>query len=337
MVHQSFRSLTAHFPTCNYLMLPAMLAALLLCAVLQGCTSKDNFTVNGEIEGLGTQNIRLVYYEGGSLRERVVPVVDSKFELEGTTPDEETIYEIFSSDRNRLGVFAARNGEEISLKLVAGKPGKINIKGNATTAELVNFIGKNYSSGFNDAIAAQARKNPGTVLSDILLAYFYDASANPDEALELLSAVKLPSAVYMVQGKVDMLRAPEPVVPDSLRLRSLDGPVVNYALTDSTRFTFIGFETPPDSAEKIDARFDSINFKHSRAALVRMAADSFGLRTASGLHPAELTHFWAPGLFAEPALQQCKLPSLPYYLVTDTLGVVVYRGDSLPEALSKLP
>ena len=48
-------------------------------------------------------------------------------------------------------------------------------------------------------------------------------------------------------------------------------------------------------------------------------------------------HYWVPGGVTDIALRSLRIPTVPYFVATDTLGHIVYRGASVAKAISALP
>ena len=83
-----------------------------------GCGSSDSFSVEGNVAGVGTQNLRVVYraVPSGDLVTLKATAIDNVFSFFGSAA-EPTVVEIYASQKSPVAVFMAKNGDEIRLEI----------------------------------------------------------------------------------------------------------------------------------------------------------------------------------------------------------------------------
>lgn len=313
-------------------LISALLSLIAILSTTTSCGGGSPFKVSGTIEGLGTQNIHIIYRDGGRLRDQIVAVMDSKFEFEGNSP-QQTVVEIFNNMRIPLGYFVAKNGEEITIKLSSNPdPLSISVAGDPTSEQLVKFLSEHKNS-LNAAIAGMVRNNPKEMLSAVLLNYFYDPSEKPDEALKLFEAIDYSvSPENLNIGVKEMLKRDNQrnqVKPIRL-LCSADSMTTFSPLKNG--YTLYCFDATRHLDDSIARSFSDIPEANTRIAYIRMSADTVGWYGSSRLLPKRAVSLWAPGSIAEPGIYNLNITSLPYYIVTVDGGKQAYRGTDLAKA-----
>ncbi|MDE7135092.1 MAG: DUF4369 domain-containing protein [Muribaculaceae bacterium] len=289
------------------------------------------FKITGTVTGLGTQNIHIIYRDGGHVRDHIVAVMDSKFEFEGNSP-EETVVEIYNNMRAPLAYMVAKNGEEIELEINATDIYDIKVKGDATSERLAKFLAENKNS-LNATIAGLVKKSPEDILSAVLLNYFYDPSVKPDEAAELFDLIDYSAAPTNLNiGVKEMIKRHNTLnIAKPIRLLcSADSMTTFYPLKDG--YTLYCFDAEKHLNDSIDERFSDIPETNTRIGYFRMTTDTIGWSRSSRQLPKRVISMWAPGGVAEPGLFNLNITSLPFYIVTVDGGKQVYRGPDFNRA-----
>lgn len=304
-----------------------MLVALLLVAV--SCGGKKSYRIEGTVEGLGTQNITVIYYDGEALRQVTTTAVDSKFQLEGSVP-QPVVMEFYDNQRTRLGCLVIENGDEVSVTYKVNAPTDITVKGNKLSEELAAFLSTN-SKSLNSAIEKRIAGLPDDNLTAILASYYYDISVNPSKADSLLATVNAPVTFlpfnYGKQEHAHRLKAADNKI-ENMRIYSRDSLITFAPAKDkSTLFIFTDSYSIPDSITE----FADSMVKEMRVAVIRLSMDTFGWSREAARFDKKVEHLWAVGGISNPELRQFDLPRVPYFIVTDTACLQTCRGSSLPK------
>lgn len=299
------------------------------------CGGKKQYKIDGTIEGIGTQNVTALYYDGNTLREMTTNAVNSSFHIEGSV-GQPVVMEFYDNQRRRIGCVVVANGDEIKVGYKIGDPYFMKVEGNDMSEALASFISNN-SANLNDAIEKRLESIPADDLSAILAGYYYDINIDPLRADSLLSKVNSQNVQFNAIAESRREIAARMGDTDGkikeMRLYSSKDTLINYApsTSDSTLFIFTDLYSMPDS---ILHYADSVA-RDMRVASVRLNVDSFGWHKDAARFSKKVDHLWAIGGVANPHLRQFNIPRIPYFIVTDTAANQIYRGDSLPDLRQK--
>ncbi len=296
------------------------------------CSDSGSFKVTGTVEGLGTQNLHIVYRDGNMVRSITAPAVDSKFEFQGNSP-RETVVEVFNNLRSPLGCFVVKNGETVDITLKSDDLLYLKATGDKTSERLADFLAKNRGDSLNTRIASAVIANPADFLSATLLTCYYDTGTNPAEAAELIAALdyeKIPPIV--TAGLREMLSRinSEPSVTD-VRLRCIADSMTTVAPCD-TAPTFYYFDDTHNLSDSTAAFFDSIP-SHVKLVYILTAPDTLRWSKNASLFPSRTYALWAPDGVSEQEISDWDITSMPYIIVADSTGRPIYRGAELPDAV----
>lgn len=322
-----------------------LLSALL--AVILGACGSDSFHVEGRIDGMARQNLRAVYYADGAIRMVPAMVIDGKFSFEGRAT-EPALVELYTSDRNLLGRFVAKNGETIRCGFDRRDPYNVTIDGNELSGRWADFLRVNsqvLAAGdnvrVNALVARYVEHNPSDQLSSLLLVTLYDSASDPVGAQKLLELINPDSKpVSALEGYAELLASVNDksnrIPVRELRLYSLKDSMATYR-TVGRKASMICFTTAEsgrkDSIVKALKRLAKATSGTDRLILdVSLDADSVQWRQAIGKDSATWTQVWAPGSAAAASVEPLAIDRLPFFIVTDSAGNQLYRGSQLLKA-----
>ena len=326
----------------------SLLAVIISAIIASACGNSDSFTISGEIEGLGTRNLRFYYNDGNAVKVGLASAIDSKFRFEGHSKVE-TVVTITTGQRNVLATVVAQNGDDIALTLYAADPYKMKAKGNKTTEQFAEFINVNTetlaesnSRKINEVVANYVKQFPKRQSATLAMLTYYDMRIAPAEADSLLSIID-PKArpTHFVSGYRDLLSRAD--VSDSIIV--LD-PVILYCEKDSlttidprknskTLFSFVtGVKAMDDSIKNQLKEFD--DNKNIKIVNVYLDLDTIQWKNhlRHSLPPGLNT--WTTGALASPRLSQFDLRMIPAFVVVDSTSTIIYKGLSLTEAVQKI-
>lgn len=326
----------------------SLTAIVLSACLLTACGNSDSFSISGEIEGLGTRNLRFYYHDGNSVKVGLASALDSKFRFEGHSKHP-AVVTITTGQHNVLGTVVAGNGDDIMLTLSARDPFKMKADGNRTTKELAEFMTVNSevlasgnSQKINEAVENYVGRFPKRQTSTLLMLTFYDATHDPARADSIIQSID-PKARpnNFVAGYRDQLqRASALNEPEAIR------PVTLYCEKDSlttidpkrnrlTLFTFInGTEALEDS---IVEQLKTIE-KNKKVKIVNVFLDRDTTTWKSNLRnttPPGL-NTWVTGSTSSPRISQFGLRHIPAFVVVDSTSTLLYNGTSLSAAAQLL-
>lgn len=323
-----------------------LLTGIFITLGLWACGGGDTFRIAGEIPGIGTQNLNVIYYADGSYHATRTAVVGGKFMFEGASRDWTTVF-IFTNARSLIGLVIVRNGENVNAKFELNKPSATVLSGTKSSELLSEW----YSSGgmalesgnaeaINDAVKEFVLQHKDDLAATAVLTTYFRASDNPDQADSLLQQID--SKVRqgnLAEGWADRIAN----VLDSARM-AFPEPITFFDSGDTVH-TLV-----PDknililySPDKVDRSIASDNLL--KEFLQSKASDSIGVRFYEIDRYVSDTASWKtdvrdlrlPWMRLWHPLNSGKIPfgSGESIIVVDSTGTIVYNGLNITDGLKK--
>ena len=330
------------------------LCALLLCA----CGSDNTFRINGKVDNFGTGNLRVVYYSRGAVQSVVAPAVDGQFNMVGNL-DKDAVARIYTGRGLLLGQMVVRPGDMIEAQFDAADPLNMNLDGNDDSKRLSAFISKHAdlirngdSEGLNNAIAAYVRDNRKRKVSGVLMSDYFAVAGHEREAVELIgelddavvTVASLDGIRYLISGSVMPL--------DSLRigpvtLLGTDNTLIDVDAADKALTFMMITDKSSRLSDSVGAALavlrpavrkgtlqivdvacdaDTLIWHNSLASLPEPADSAGGNRA-----PGEIRG-WTLSPYTLQGLEQVTVNYIPWFIVADSTGAVLYRGPSVAQA-----
>lgn len=326
-----------------------LLIFVLAAAMLAACGGGDTFRVIGTVDGLGTQNIRIVYYSDQAVKSATTTVIDGKFNFEGRAA-QPVIMELYTNTRSPIGRLVVRNGETVEARFSLGKPTEVSLKGNDTSEELAKFIKENKnildsgnSGDVNEAITRYVTSHTGNFLSTVLLLTYYDCSLDGVMADSLMSMIDVGMRpASLVEGYYALLEHQRatvlsaPVVPLSLYSRADSMMMVNPMRSAKTLLGFTLSESGMRDSivprlNDLVADCDSLGLQ-----IVEISLDTDTAAWKKSIDDVKTgyDYTWVPGAVAATGIRQLSVPGAPFFIVADSTGAQLYRGESIAAAVS---
>lgn len=323
--------------------------------LLMGACTKNEVKLRFQLPKDVNEPCRILYYASGKnagmIRETVVQINAGKGEAVLPMRYPSVIYLFSPSQRIPSALVYAERGD---LFTVTGKNGNVsewNVSGNKVTETLSAWRLENQSlikskeretEKLNKAVADFVKGNSADPAAAIILYYYFvrrnhekeffrlQASLAPevrgDE--ELLTALSMPD---LITSLPDVAGIPREIVlvgdsgyADTVRLNKNGG-------------TFLMFLSSPDGNIPVDTLKSLLERrKKGTLAEIYMDIDSMSWRrylrkdTIKGLK-----RLWMPMGLADSIALEAGVRRAPYYIVIDSEGKDVYRGDDWKEAAGK--
>lgn len=342
-------NLNAYF--CGMKLLKLVVAAVvIMCAA---CT-RNEFNMDLDLSGVGTSDFQVVYYASDSRQgfyvETNMVVREGKGTLRGITRFPTLVY-ITSRYINEPLVVYAERGDRIGLKgnspdqlgwEVSGN--KINDEWSAWRIANAGALRSGRPDSINAAVARFVREQPESKVSLLLMLTTFVRRADPQLYRELwkgLDSKLRNSDLVQLAGRPDQLGAvvSQPARIESMVLRGRGR--LDTVITSRVPATVLCFWLN-DHSKRRTALIDSIKAlatefpdSASRSIVdICMNADS-----TSWIQPLRsdslkgVTRAWMPLGTTDPAALAIGIGYLPYIVVVDSIGDIIYQGDSLSLAL----
>lgn len=327
-----------------------LLLIVLLIPAVSSCGNGGKFTVDGTVEGGRTMNMRIVYNGEDNVNNILTAARDGKFQFTGYAPDKRgVLVEFLDNDYRVMGRLYAENGDKIKITVNADDRTAQSVEGNDLSERLSKWLNDNAdcirsrnAREINAAVARYARANPEDLLSGILMATEYNASIDITGAEKLLTELK-PEArpSWLIDGRIltEMRLSEKNISAPVTAITYLDrhDSIVTFRPKESPRsiLAFTGDNT--GRADSILRALKSFHKEHSKVEIIDfwLETDTFTWRRTLRRDSVNWKSGWAAGSVGAPSLEQLAIPSLPYFVVTDSTGRQLYRGPSVSLAISK--
>lgn len=319
-----------------------MLAGLLTAA----CSRSGDFHLEVASDDIGTQNVKVVYFSNGTYQTKNLNAIDGKFSVDGTV-DGPSYLEVYTSNGALLGTLIVEGGDDIKARLSALNPENISVEGSDDSESLLKFladnrenIAKNNFDQLNHNIEEFVRKNPDDYLSTVLMGNFFHYGGYEELALELLNLLpEKNTGNGVLLGVTQLLSAS--LSADTTRVATIYGFCeADSALTVSTAHTRLNvLLVTDDRSRAADSVSKMLSALRAGANARKLAIYDLGcdrdtivwhssLRNIPESYPDSVNHLWLPAAEATPEIAALAPSDRPYFVLTDSLGKVLYRGAS---------
>lgn len=317
--------------------------------VLTACGSRDSFTVEARVDGLGVEALWMVYYADGQLNQSegrpAEPGDPAKFV--GASADY-TLVTLRRFNGSDIVGFPARNGDKI--KVTVNADGSVAVSGNAACDSLTAFYSRHRSlieSGpspkLSAAVARFVEANTASVASTVLLTTLFDASASTARADSLYAMIapeaRAPGIVAGWSEQLDLASQ------DELNRRL--GPFTVYSRGD-TAMSFVATISPysliaftmTDRADSVASALQRLraDFSDRRLKMLEVTVNTDSAQWARQManDTARWTRGWVPGGAAAPVVRRMSVTGIPFFIVADSTATQIYRGTSVTAAVNAL-
>ena len=324
---------------------------------LTSCGSDGSFRINGEIEGYGTGNLRVVYMYKGTLQNVTATAIDGKFSMSGRAT-EPVLARLYTGNGRFVGALIADEGETIDARFNLTQPSAVSYDGNKDSERLATFLHDNAEAldngnhtALNRAIAEYVRANSGQYTSGALMAAYFHAPGHEAEAMELITLLSDDvNAATSLRGLADML------LPLTHPADSSNVARFQVFLTSDSALTINPAKAPLSliMITKADTRrSDSVTATIGRLApiakggklqVIDISADAdtaAGRTSLRDMQKADSTNYvkqqfvkrgWAPSPYSIYGFEQVPVAAIPWFVVADSAGRVLYLGSALSKA-----
>lgn len=321
---------------------------LLFVLLLSACGNDEEFVINCEIRGLGSKGVEMYYTTRGVQRASFHPV-DGKVSLRGVSA-EPTLVEVFTLDNELLFTCVARNGDELKVKMDLDKPGQVEIKGNDASEQYAAFTSANRElldsrdvAAINRLVAAEVREHPDRISSAMLLVTLFNARGYELEADSLVNILKPAARPSWVVGAYPGMVGEQvstaargnikPISMRYARLNQQDTTLRYWPSSQSyTMLVFVGGHRADSINHTLRNLYKELNKRRFSILELCVMGDSASWSSSLRGDSVRWMQAWVPGGTGNQVIRSIHVPSLPYFIVADSLGAQVYRGRSLSAA-----
>ena len=327
-----------------------------LLILLAGC-KKDEFQVEVKLPESVNEAYKVLYYESGvkkgGLVESAMQISKGEAKFKVPTHDPVIVY-IFSKGKNPATFFYAERGDKIKISGPGVNPLDWKIEGNKINVALTQWREQNKSllskfnegdlsvaSEVNTAVAKYVAAHREDPVSTLLLLEYYNRGAD-DAGFRAcwaqLKGAALDGNWREVVSRSDMLELPEKLaLPSEMILRSVRNgyDTINFGQVP----VLLNFSKPSlkeyrDEAKELRRISEEVP-DSSRRVIANILLEPDSLQRWQRARSDSLltvVEGWAPLGFSDSHVRHFGVMNLPYLVVVDSLGNVVYRGSDITKA-----
>ncbi len=323
-----------------------ILASLLL---MVSCNS-DYFTIKGELEGVGTQNIRVLYLtDDERVESEWVTVTDGRFEFTGSNYDWTIVY-LIDNNKKIIARVAVKNGDDISIKGSLENIYGMTVEGtdeNEQWSKFMNSNAKLYEQSDRKQLNAEIEKyvtdNPSEISSTLILLNDYSnisGMMSVDSLFKKISIDARPSGLvnnyYALSQQMDKEKSKRSI--NSLLMYSSLDSMITFSVSKH-KANLLYFWNKDDANRKdVISSLKELQKRHEESGRLQIAdvllsSDSVRWKEYLEKDSTSWMHFWTVGGSLNRAISNLDINSSPYFIVANSLGRQLYRGNSLENAI----
>lgn len=321
--------------------------AVFISFLLYSCSDNRDFVVRGTVEGIGMQTIVMTYYADGGIRRLNVAADNGKFMFRGSSAVP-TLAVVELSDGTELATVVVKNGDKLKIEADKANPLATKVSGNGESASLARWTSGNAdviasgdASAINRSIADFVSSHKSDIASTAMLVSKFRTQGYEvlaDSLFTLIDIDARPAAVVQNFSAVLAVqlnrKGSAEVLPMTLRDNNDSTYYFRPAAQTVALLAFVGNKAGRDSiTDPMRSLTERYPTKRFVAVEISTAADSASWSDCIRNDSATWHQAWAPGSVAAAAIYKLAVPQLPYFIVSDSAGVQLYRGASVSAAV----
>lgn len=331
------------------------IVAVITLIMVTACGGNGTFRLNGEIEGFGTGNLRVVYFDKGAVQNMTATAVDGKFAVDAhaTGP---VMVRLYTGNGRMIAAFNAAPGDNLEGKFSTSDPAGMELSGNDDAQRLTKFLHANadaISSGnhdsLNKAIADYVKSNSSRQVSGTLLSTYFYLPGHEAEASELISLLDEKVAkTASLRGITDITRTlAEPLdslVLEQFTIAGRKGKPIEVNPKDAGRTVLLFTDSENRTADSITALISKLSASTKPTIqIIDISADSDTAVWNESLHSISesdsltkaykaVKRTWSPNPYGIMGLNEIPVTQKPWFIVADSTSKVLYRGPIASDA-----
>ena len=316
-----------------------------MMALLQSCSEKTEFIIEGSIKGVDSQSVTLTYYTNGGLKHNTISAVEGRFQFAGESLTPTMAVLSVAPNGDRIATIVVKNGDKVSINADLDNPLAPQIKGNQESEKIARWTAENAEAiqskqpeKINGAIKDYVTKHRSELSATAILTSYYltdGYESIADSLLSILNAeVRRPE---MIQGFNNVIadfigaQVSGPVPFMSLYSSSDSMININPLRHTTTLLCFLDNDRQArDSVVKHLSALDSTyTLRQLMQAEISIAVDSASWRTSLGRDTVKWAQTWVQGSVVSIPIRKLGIRRVPYFIATDSTGHSIYRGTSI--------
>lgn len=310
---------------------------LALLPLLAGCSRA--FTIKGNIKGLGSQMLRVVYYTPQGVKDAQVPASADRFEYKAPLEtDDWTLVYLYDMQSQVVARFAVERGSTVKVRGDLGQRHRLEVKGPDVDEQWYKFMAEHAAlydspdhSQLDRLIEKQAASHPADLLSTLLVLCDYSRLNHADQASRLLARLThKPAGLMAAYEAIHRRVARKTATIGSLLFYESSGDYGAFDPATAQASLLCLWTGNTGSLAQQAGQLKQWSAAYGSRLLVAdvcLDADTTAWRGTIAAAGGAWKHYWAPAGPLDRQLLGLDIQSTPLYVVTDARGKVVYDGD----------
>lgn len=306
--------------------------------------------MQGRIDGLGTATVSLTYFADGGLKRITAVSENDRFGLRGEASA--PALAILDAGGSRLATIVVRNGDKIKITGPADGSDRLKISGSSSSDKIARWVFDNREAlatgdtrGINESIARFIGENKSNMASTALLSTYFNPRGyerTADSLFSLLSPeVRTPALTHNFNSVLaSQLAASAGRELSSLTLYDRSDSVVTFSTRRKSYSLIAIVGTDRTQRDSVIPAMKSLSTGNwgARVAILEIstAPDSTAWKSSVAPDTVSWRQTWEPVALTSHALSRLSIPSVPFFIVTDSTGTQLFRGQSVTEATSAI-
>ena len=320
------------------------------CVAMCAC-SNDSFTIEGVLTDVGERTVRAVYVNEAGVQSVTVVPEGGRFKITGVSPNYTVVY-VYNQQNAVITKVVMKNGDDLKLKgtirhnyLIEMKGEDVNEEWNEFRRENHVLYAENREEELNEKIEDYVKANPDKMASVALLINDYSLLDDSKKVHELLEGINeevrhasLLKAYSDVNGEMPENDEDEKRIWTSIKFYNQNDSIKELK-PDAGKMSVLYFwRTTDESHKEIVEELDSLYYNYMRTskgkkqiqiADVVLDSDTVAWKRVVRNEDKDWQHFWAVGGHMNPTVSEMGVVKSAYFKVIDSMGHVVYSGDSI--------
>lgn len=326
----------------------SILIIAIAAALLSACGKKDHFEVRGRIDGLGTATVTLTYYDNGLKRLTTLSENDL-FRLKGETAIPTMAFLDMAGNSRRV-VLVVENGKKITVEAPENEP--VKVKGSSPSSKIAEWMADNreaISTGderaINTSIARFVGDNKGNLASPALMAAYFRFRGHEKDADSLFALMKPEVRTPALTHNFNSIMAAQLAAAAerefaSFTLYDRSDSVITFSVRRKSFSLIAVVGTDRQQRDSIIPAIRPLSEtpKAKKVGILEIstAPDTTEWHASVRNDSAAWRQTWEPAALSSQALRRLAIPSVPFFVVTDSTGTQIYRGPSVSSAVSTI-
>lgn len=322
---------------------------LLVCSCL-----KNELSIEGTLSDGQGKSLIVVYRAISKKQDFIVDQTifienNDRLSFKVATADPTVIWLLSGTSGELLMPIFAERGDDLKISGKYSDQIRWKVTGNKVMEQYcewreanVNNIMSSDTGNLNSAISKYVKQNPESKTAAFILFTSFYVPGHEAEFLQLVKSLKLDEDDLSEMKKACLtpdIKTPDTKkIPAKLTLVNMNDSTVNIPLKGK-EVNLLYFWTEPPSAEAKELIKSVAERENAQATTILVNPDTMMWRSSQAdldiLDKNE--KLWAKQGFADPQLKPLNISALPYYLLLDKSGKVLYSGPDLHNATKKLP